>query len=95
MNLSITKLKLNRASAAPKLTGAKRREYEAEETPELFGGSARLAAREMGWGRNTVAKGMKELSSGMECYSNYQARGARKTEEKLPNLERDIRELVE
>lgn len=49
----------------------------------------------MGWDQHTVALGLKERESGIECYSNYQARGARQTEEKLPNLAKDIRELVD
>lgn len=94
MNLTITSVKSIIMSAAKQLTGAKRRAYEAEVTLEWFGGSARKAERDMGWDRHTVALGLKERESGMECYSNYQARGARQTEDKLPNLAKDIREKV-
>lgn len=89
------KIKTLLKSAAKKLTGAKRRAFEAETTLNLFEGNARQAERELGWDRNTVVKGLKELSSNLQCMDNYQARGARKTEEKLPNLETDIRELVD
>lgn len=82
-------------SAAKKLTGVKRRAFEAETTLELFEGNARKAERELGWDRQTVTKGIKELSSGIQCLDNYQARGARLTEEKLPNLESDIKEIVD
>jgi len=81
-------------NAAQKLTGVKRRAFEAETTLTLFEGNARKAERELGWDRHTVAKGLKELSSGIQCIDNYQARGARLTEKKLPNLEKDIREIV-
>lgn len=66
-------------SAAQKLTGVKRRAFEAETTLTLFDGNARKAERELGWDRHTVAKGLKELSSGIQCIDNYQARGARFT----------------
>lgn len=65
--------------------GAKRRAFEAQTTLNLFEGNARQAERELGWDRHTVAKGLKELSSNIPCLENHQARGARKTGEKLPN----------
>ena len=37
--------------AAKRLTGFKRRAYQAKITLDYFGGSARKAEREMGWGR--------------------------------------------
>jgi len=75
--------------------GAKRRAFEAETTQDLFDGNARKAERELGWDRHTVTKGLKELSSGIQCLDNYKARGAHSTETKLPNLEGDIRDIVE
>ncbi len=59
---------------AKKLTGSQRREFIAEITNELFGGSARKAEREFGWGRATVHKGIRELATGIECLDNYSAR---------------------
>ena len=81
--------------AAGKLTGAKRREFMARVTSERFGGNARKAEREMGWGRETVKKGLRELQTGIACLDNYQGRGNKKTEEKNPRLEEDIRALAE
>ncbi len=81
--------------AAKRLTGFKRREYQALITLEYCGGNARKAERELGWGRNNVAKGLKELGSGISCIDNYQARGRKKTEAIFPNIEKDIRALVE
>lgn len=89
------KIKLFLKSAAKKLTGAKRRAFEAETTLDLFDGNARKAERELGWDRHTVTKGLKELLSGIQCIDNYKARGAHSTETKLPNLEPDIREIVD
>jgi len=88
-------IKILLKSAATKLTGVKRRTFEAETALTLFEGNARKTERELGWDRNTVAKGLKEISSKIECIDNYQARGAHKTEKKWPNLGNDIRELVD
>ncbi|GCA74688.1 hypothetical protein MiTe_01514 [Microcystis aeruginosa NIES-2520] len=38
---------------------------------------------------------MKELETGIICVDNYRARGRKKKEELLPNLEADIKSLVE
>jgi hypothetical protein len=81
--------------ASKRLTGFRRREYQAHITLEYFGGSARKAEREMGWGRECVQKGLKEVQSGIRCQDNYKGRGRKKTEDILPNIENDIRSLVE
>jgi len=81
--------------AAKRLTGYKRREYQAQITLDFFGGNARKAEREMGWSRKTVDKALKELESGIRCIDNFQARGRKKTEATLPNIEKDIRSLAE
>ena len=39
-------------------------------------------------------KGMMELTTGIRCVDNYSARGNKKTEEKMPELEEDIRSIV-
>lgn len=82
-------------SAAKKLTGVKRRSYQAEITNGFFGGSTRKAEQEMGWGRETVQKGLKEAESGILCSDNFRGRGRKKTEEKLPDLQSDIRDITE
>jgi transposase len=51
--------------------------------------------RDLGWGRETVQKGLRELATGVRCLDNYSARGNKRTEEKRPRLEQDIRELVD
>ena len=61
-------------NAARKLTGSARRAFEAKTTRELFEGNARKAERELGWYRHTVKKGLKELSTGIQCLDNYQSR---------------------
>jgi hypothetical protein len=59
-----------------------------------YGGQS-YAAREFHWGRNTIAKGMGELESGVPIQANFSARGRKKAEEKLPNLLTDIRSIVD
>lgn len=81
--------------AAKRLTGFKRRAYQAKITLDYFGGSARKAERKMGWGRESVEKGLKETESGIRCIDNFQGRGRKRTEDKLPNLREDIISLAE
>jgi len=82
-------------NTAKKLRGFERRIYIAEITIELLDKSTRKAEREFGWGRKTVEKGMKELTTNIRCVDNYSARGNKKTEEKMPELEEDIRSIVD
>lgn len=82
-------------SSAGKLTGQKRRAYQAEVTAEFSGGSVRRSEKETGRGRETVREGMREAETGILCYDNFRGRGRKKTEEKLPDMERDIRDIAE
>jgi hypothetical protein len=41
-----------------------------------------------------VQLGLHERHTGLVCFDNYSARGAKKTEEKLPELTSDIHELL-
>jgi hypothetical protein len=81
--------------AASKLTGAKRRAFQAQVTLDYLEGSARRAERVFGWGRDTVELGLNELRTGIVCLGNFSDRGNKKTEEKLLELEQDIRTLAE
>lgn len=81
--------------AAGKLTGAKRRAFQAQVTLDYLEGSARRAERLFGWGRHTVELGLQELRTGIVCLGNFSSRGNQKTEQKRPELERDIRTLAE
>jgi Rhodopirellula transposase DDE domain len=82
-------------SGARRLTGYQRRLFQAEVATELCGGSARLAERRFGWGRDTVEKGLHESQQGMRCLENFAARGRRRSEDKNPQLAADIRAIVE
>ena len=82
-------------SGARRLTGYQRRMFQAEVTRELCGGSARVAERRFGWGRETVEKGLQESRRGVRCLENFSARGQRRSEDKDPRLADDIRAIVE
>jgi Rhodopirellula transposase DDE domain len=82
-------------SGARRLTGYQRRLFQAEVTGELCGGSPRQAERRFGWGRETIAKGLHELRSGMRCREDFAAKGRKRSEQKDPQLATDIRIIVE
>ena len=82
-------------SAAKRLTGTRRRQFMAEVTLELFEGSPTKAERVLGWGREAVRTGLMELTTGIECIDYPSGKGNKKTEERNPQLEQAIREIVE
>lgn len=82
-------------SAARKLTGFGRRQFQAEVALQYCRGSARQAERIFGWGRDAVHTGLNELRSGMRCIENYSDRGRPKAEEQNPALVEQIRAIVE
>ena len=95
MNELTDRLIITLKDAASKLTGAKRREFQAQVALDYLDGSARQAERVFGWWRKTVELGLHELRTGIICLDNASARSNRRTEEKLPALEHDIRALAE
>jgi hypothetical protein len=83
------------AAASELLTGFRKRLFQALITKEYFGGSARKAERELGWGRESVEKGLKESESGIRCMDNYKGRGRNRTEDNFPDIVKDIRSIAE
>jgi hypothetical protein len=81
--------------AAQRLTGHPRRLFLAQVCLDLCDGNPRVAERRFGWGRHTVQKGLHELRSGLRCLENFQARRRHSTEERNPQLARDIRDIIE
>ncbi len=81
-------------AAAKKMTGANRREFEAQAALDYLGGDPRLAETVFGWSRKTVSKGLEELRRG-SVIPDRPRNFVRKTEEKNPQLAQDIRDLVE
>jgi hypothetical protein len=67
----------------------------AKVSEDYFDSSARKAETVLGWNRQSVQLGLDERRTGIVCVDNYQARGRHKSIEILPNLESDIRSLVE
>ena len=77
------------------LAGSDRRAFQAKIANEYLGGKPTRAESVFGWGRSTVELGLKELETGYTCYVEIHERGDKKTEEKLPGLEQDIKAIVE
>jgi hypothetical protein len=88
-------LKITYIETAKALRGSERRVFMARIVKAMGAGGQSLAARELGWNRVTIRKGMRELESGERIQDNYAARGRKKAEEKLPALLRDIRAIVD
>ncbi len=81
--------------AARKLTGNKRRAFQAQVCIDYLDSSPRKAERAFGWDRNAVQLGLHELRTGIVCIDNFRACGNKKTEEKNEKLKFDICELAE
>lgn len=82
-------------SAARKLTGFRRRDFQAEMTLKYCAGKPRLAEATFGWGREAVHTGLNERRTGIRCLDAFSARGRHKTEAKHPELVPAIHALVE
>ena len=80
---------------AKKLTGWKRREFQAQVTLDYLDGDVRKAETVFGWSRRTVELGLNELRTGIRCIDGFGWRGRRKIEDKHPQLVEDIKSLVE
>ena len=80
---------------AERLKGHERRRFMAQTVEELGIGGQRLAARELGWHRDLIRKGKREVESGIICIDAFELRGRRLTEERLPNLIIDIKNIVD
>ena len=82
-------------SAARKLTGFQRRQFQAEVAEQYCQGSARQVEQIFGWGRAAVETGLNELRTGIRCLDNFSARGRHKTEQRDPTLVDRIHAIVE
>jgi hypothetical protein len=88
-------LKTMLRETAKSLKGSDRRLFMARTVRELGYGGASLAERELGWNRETIRKGIRELESGLTCVDAFSLRGRKRAEEHLPNLLTDLREIVD
>lgn len=80
---------------AKTLKGSARRLFMARTVKELGPGGQRRAERDLGWNRETIRKGMRELDHGLICLDNFAARGRKRAEDHLPNLLSDIVAIVD
>jgi len=90
-----TEMKETFIETANTLKGHKRRRFMASIVNSLGRGGASWAESELGWNRNTINKGRRELESGEPVKDNYSARGRKKAEYHLPNLLEDIKEIID
>jgi hypothetical protein len=67
----------------------------ARTVKELGPGGQRRAERALGWNRETIRKGTRELESGLLRLDNFAARGRKPSEAHLPNLLTDIAAIVD
>ena len=80
--------------AAQKLTGSAKREFQAAVTHDHCHGSPRFARALFGWNPETIQKGLIETE--MNCTIIDRPRSGRpKYTDRLPNLQTDIRSLVD
>jgi hypothetical protein len=82
-------------SAARKLTGFARRQFQAEIAVRYCDSNPRRAEQIFGWGRKAVNTGLNELRSGIRCLEDYSTRGRPRSEDRDQKLIQDIRALVE
>ncbi len=80
---------------AKALKGSERRLFMARVVKSLGAGGQRRAARELGWDRETIRKGLHELESGCVCLEGYAGRGRKRAEERLPHLLEDLTDIVD
>ncbi len=80
---------------AKALKGPDRRRFLARTVKELGPGGQSLAARVLGWNRQTIRKGLVELARGVICLDAFALRRRKRAEEHLPNLLHDIKALVD
>ena len=82
-------------TTAQALKGHAGRLFMARTVKALGPGGQQRAARELGWGRMTIRKGVRELDSGVACVDAFSLRGRKRAEDHLPNLLNDIGAIVD
>ena len=80
---------------AKALKGHQRRLFMARTVNSLGRGGLKFARAQLGWDKNTIWKGQKELRTGFECLDAANFRGRKNAETHLPNLLVDIKEIVD
>lgn len=78
-----------------KLKGPDRRVALASVSEVIGKGGQSIVAKEFNVSRDTIRKGLHELNSGFKIVDALNARGRKSIEEKLPNITRDIKNIVD
>lgn len=81
--------------AARNLKGGHRRQFMARIVNSFGRGGALWAQNELGWNRNTIRKGQRELEAGTPPEENPGGPGRPRAEVYLPELLDDIKALVD
>ena len=79
--------------AASKLSGAKRRSFQAEMALKYCDGNVRLTESVFGWGRETVGLGVAERKTGITCVGAQS--GTKRWEQRHPGAASALRQLAE
>ena len=83
------------ASIVKKVPWPERRQSMAQITISLLDGKPRVAEEVFGWGRSTVELGMHELKTGIRCLNDISNRHRTRTEDKYPEILKDIHAIME
>jgi hypothetical protein len=76
-------------------TGTQRRQFQASVVNALEIGAQRWAETTLGWNRITVRKGQQEVAGHRPAIDQFQRRGRKPVEHRLPALHTDIRTHLE
>jgi hypothetical protein len=82
-------------NTAEKLSGKDKRKFYAEISKACGKGGQSFVAKEFNVGRDTIRKGRHELETGIVCQDAFNLRGRKKTEVHLPNIKKDISNILE
>lgn len=88
-------LKATYRAAAKHLKGSARRKFMAGIVASLERGGLSYCARELGWDPKTMRKGRQELESGVAFADRPTNPGRKRTEERLPSLQTDLRQILD
>jgi len=77
------------------LKGTDRRVFMARVVELLGYGGQYYVEKEFQWNHETIRKGKQELETGESIVDNFSERGAKRVEERLPNLLDDIKSIVD
>jgi hypothetical protein len=88
-------LKATYQEAVNHLKGSARRKFMAGIVESLGRGGLSYCARELGWDPKTMRKGRQEVESGVALADRPTNPGRKRTEERLPTLLEDLRQILD